>query len=86
MFFLFQITWILPTLGSSKAGASSKAGTKAARVVRIVRMVRLVRMVKLYKYATKQDDEVQEEKESHVGAAMSDLTNRRSVPLYFVGF
>jgi hypothetical protein len=78
----------LPSLGTRTSGASSKAGIRAAQIVRVVRMVRLVRLVKLYKYyatamSAKDKTEVvkEKEKESHVGAAMSDLTNRRVIML-----
>lgn len=72
---------------SASTGGAARSGAKAGRVVRLVRMVRLIRMVKLYKYAvlayafvTGRKDLVVEEEdqsESRVGAAMSDLTNRR---------
>lgn len=78
---------------SNRAGQGARTGARAGRVVRLVRMVRLIRLVKLYKYVStatgKQNDKVktggdaEEEEEmapeSHVGAAMSDLTNKRLV-------
>jgi hypothetical protein len=73
---------------SASTGGAAKSGARAGRVVRLVRMVRLIRMVKLYKYAvlaykfvTGNTDAVafddDDKQESRVGAAMSDLTNRR---------
>jgi hypothetical protein len=50
-------------------------GARAGRVLRLVRMVRLVRLVKLYKYIFGAKEN--ENSDSRVGAAMSDLTNRR---------
>ena len=53
---------------------------------RLFRMVRLIRMVKLYKYAqaifSDGKTAIKEREESHVGAAMTDLTNRRHVIIY----
>jgi len=76
---------------TQNAQAGAQAGQRAGRVVRLVRMVRLVRLIKLYKYsAPKRTEAVEEEKanaveeapaESRVGAAMSDLTNRRVIVL-----
>ena len=73
---------------NAAAGDSSQAGARASRVVRLVRMVRLVRLIKLYKYSAikrkpeETDNEVEEAPaESRVGAAMSDLTNRRVIVL-----
>ena len=66
---------------SAKAGTASRAGARAGRIIRLVRMVRLVRLVKLYKYASTAKGKATEDDggatESRVGAAMSDLTNRR---------
>ncbi len=72
---------------SASTGGAARSGAKAGRVVRLVRMVRLIRMVKLYKYAvlayvyisgrTDLVLEDEDKSESRVGAAMSDLTNRR---------
>lgn len=76
--------------GGGKAGnaaGAAKSGARAGRVIRLVRMVRLLRMVKVYKYVyvayayiTGKKVEEQEGDEvggSRVGAAMTDLTNRR---------
>lgn len=57
-----------------------QTGSRAGRVLRLVRMVRLVRLVKLYKYLSSRSNKV-EVNELHVGAAMSDLTNRRVIVL-----
>jgi hypothetical protein len=88
-----QLTWMLGSAstvlngGGSAANAASAArsGARAGRVIRLVRMVRLIRMVKVYKYATiaygyiigKKVTIEEDVKGSRVGAAMSDLTNRR---------
>jgi hypothetical protein len=79
------------TTMNAAAGDSSQAGARASRVVRLVRMVRLVRLIKLYKYSsikrkpentTETENEGEEAPaESRVGAAMSDLTNRRVIVL-----
>lgn len=81
----------------AKGGNATKAGARAGRIIRLVRMVRLIRMVKLYKYASKltksetantivNADGASEElpPESRVGAALTDLTNRRVIILVLV--
>ena len=55
---------------------SVKEGARAGQVLRLVRMVRLVRLVKLYKYFLSKKS-TDPSAESHVGSAMSDLTNQR---------
>jgi hypothetical protein len=65
---------------SSTGSKAASSGTKAAQVVRLVRMVRLVRLVKLYKYLQKamsKEVDTDEMPESRVGAAMTDVTNKR---------
>ncbi len=84
------MSWILDDGalgGGGNAAGAAKSGARAGRVIRLVRMVRLLRMVKVYKYVfvayayiTGKKVEVEEDDEvggSRVGAAMSDLTNRR---------
>mmetsp|Transcript_28112 Transcript_28112/g.63688 ORF Transcript_28112/g.63688 Transcript_28112/m.63688 type:complete len:862 (+) Transcript_28112:138-2723(+) len=67
---------------SASAGRASDTGERAGRIVRLIRMVRLVRLIKLYKYATAtRRGGAEERSESRVGAAMSDLTNRRVIVL-----
>lgn len=92
---LFEMSWLtggsIDSGGtqSAKAGTASRAGARAGRIIRLVRMVRLVRLVKLYKYAsvsksnatTKNGEDEEVRTESKVGAAMSDLTNRRVIIL-----
>lgn len=68
--------------GVYDAENGGEIGTESGRVVRLIRMIRLVRMVKLYKYASilrkiKKTKEQNQLSESRVGAAMSDLTNRK---------
>lgn len=76
--------WVIGN-GLSGNGETQSAGSaktaRAGRVVRLVRMVRLVRLIKLYKYSSNMNKEgiKQEEKESQVGAAMSDTTNKKLV-------
>eukprot|EP00241_Pyramimonas_parkeae_P004274 CAMPEP_0114238114 /NCGR_PEP_ID=MMETSP0058-20121206/7752_1 /TAXON_ID=36894 /ORGANISM="Pyramimonas parkeae, CCMP726" /LENGTH=849 /DNA_ID=CAMNT_0001350203 /DNA_START=611 /DNA_END=3157 /DNA_ORIENTATION=- len=67
----------------TRAGRTSRAGTRAGR---IVRLVRLVRILKLYKQYTKskqladgQADPEEELAESRVGQKLSDLTTRRVI-------
>jgi len=78
--------------GTQTANGGAQAGARAGRVVRLVRMVRLVRLIKLYKYSSIKAFTGGDEKkeltgaedapaESRVGAAMSDLTNRRVIVL-----
>ncbi len=84
------MSWILDDGalgGGGNAAGAAKSGARAGRVIRLVRMVRLLRMVKVYKYVfvayayiTGKKVEAEEDDEvggSRVGAAMSDLTNRR---------
>jgi len=81
-------------LDAARASKASKAGARAGRVVRIIRMIRLLRLVKLFKYFSgdkkkdkdgkhvvpEEDDDVENlPPESHVGAAMSDLTTKRVI-------
>ena len=82
---------------SAKGGNAARAGSRAGRIVRLVRMVRLIRMVRLYKYASSaMKDKVKDAviitdegemvlpPQSKVGAALTDLTNRRVIILVLV--
>lgn len=82
---------------SAKGGNAARAGSRAGRIVRLVRMVRLIRMVRLYKYASNalkdkakdaviitDEGEVILPPQSKVGAALTDLTNRRVIILVLV--
>lgn len=72
---------------SAQGASAAKTGSRLGRVIRLVRMVRLTRLAKLYKYATlfmglsKEEEGEEDGEESKVGAAMSDLTNRRVIVL-----
>jgi hypothetical protein len=73
----------------SKSASAIRVGARVGRVIRLVRMVRLARIGKLYKYANQilcsyglhdrnvVQMEEEEAEESHVGAAIADITNRR---------
>jgi hypothetical protein len=75
----------------TRAGRTSRAGTRAGRIVRLVRLVRILKLYKQYaknkeKVADarggKGDDEhdtTQELEESRVGQKLSDLTTRRVI-------
>lgn len=68
------------TTGASEGEASAAADL--SKLVRVVRMVRLIRLVKLYKYMQLYFNpkvEIKEEKQSHIGAAMSDILSRRYI-------
>jgi hypothetical protein len=67
---------------AASGGQAAKSGSRLGRLIRLVRMVRLTRLAKLYKYAVafltgNKVEAAEEDAESRVGAAMSDLTNRR---------
>jgi hypothetical protein len=67
---------------SAKGGAAAKTGSRLGRLVRLVRMVRLTRLAKLYKYAMaaimgQKIEILEDDAESKVGAAMTELTNKR---------
>lgn len=87
---ILDMQWIIGAQGidtingggsqSAQGSSAAKTGSRLGRLVRLVRMVRLTRLAKLYKYAYAAflGKEVEEQDaESRVGAAMSDLTNRR---------
>lgn len=87
------MSWVLGDGSSAIDGGGAQTGARAGRVVRLARMVRLVRLVKLLKYTSvkkhltitaENSGEAVESSapaESRVGAAMSDLTNRRVIVL-----
>eukprot|EP00605_Chrysophyceae_sp_TOSAG23-4_P002664 GSChrysophyteH1.ASY1.ANO1.2940.1 assembled CDS len=88
---IFEIPWTGADLGAddlNRAGDPANTGARASKTIRLVRMVRLVRLVKLYKYSAKiQEKEVDQEEdklESRVGAAMTDLTNRRVIIMILI--
>jgi hypothetical protein len=74
---------------TAAGGNAVRLGARIGRILRLVRMVRLVRIGKLYKYAVvfftgkelKAEEEEENLEQSRVGAAMSDLTNRRVIVL-----
>jgi hypothetical protein len=89
---ILDMKWIIGSVGikaingggsqSAKGSAAAKTGSRLGRLVRLVRMVRLTRLAKLYKYAMaaitgNKIEIVEEDAESKVGAAMTELTNRR---------
>jgi hypothetical protein len=89
---ILDMKWIIGSVGikaingggsqSAKGAAAAKTGSRLGRLVRLVRMVRLTRLTKLYKYAMaaitgNKFEIVEEDAESKVGAAMTELTNRR---------
>jgi hypothetical protein len=90
---ILDMKWIIGTKGivsingggnqAASGGQAAKSGSRLGRLIRLVRMVRLTRLAKLYKYAyavltgKKVDSDEEDDFESRVGAAMSDLTNRR---------
>ena len=83
------------SLKSARAGRASRAGARAGRIVRLVRMVKLYKYYTKNKekeehqlmedhdpdVIIEKKDEVVMPPESHVGAAMSDLTTRRVIIL-----
>ena len=78
--FVLQINWIIgdALISTTPQNAKSvKEGARAGQVLRLVRMVRLVRLVKIYKYFLSSRKSADSSGESHVGSAMSDLTNQR---------
>jgi class 3 adenylate cyclase len=88
---LIEISWIVGTdvdLTGTDGDAPAQASARAGRALRLLRTIRLVRLAKLFKYAHKKRkqeshavDSNDAYAESNVGAAMSDLTNRRVIVL-----
>ena len=90
------MSWVLGGGSDAVDGGGAQTGARAGRVVRLVRMVRLVRLVKLLKYTSMKKlftpnavengraEATEVPAESRVGAAMSDLTNRRVIVLILV--